>query len=235
MGSMLVGYGSFLLSNEGYRVVKPVNDYKTENAYIHKTRGDFYFRTGDKGKAIAEYKKAIEMDREDPSSRLALGLLYYHDEIYNFAYSELIAAYNKISSLYDKQDRFTLLKTLAEIRAIETYKNVNLFENRVNFRKEGIKFCKEALRLNKNSIEVSYLLGEFYYRKIENKTDDDKLARDMFLKVLELDQTHPGANIRLSELYLKHNNKEKGLFYAKKAAEADPSNMKALEIIKPHQ
>ena len=30
-------------------------------------------------------------------------------------------------------------------------------------------------------------------------------------------------------------NKEKGLYYAKKAAEADPSNQKALEIIKPHE
>lgn len=234
-GDMLIGYGNLKLSDTGFRVVQAVTDAKAENSFIYKSRGDYYYRTGDKGKAIAEYKKAIEMDSGDPAPRLALGLVYYNDEVYNFAYTELIHAYDRISSLYDKEDRFILLKSLAEIRAIEAYKNINIFDNRIKFRNEGIKFCKEALRINKNSVDVSYLLGEFYYRKIDSKTDDEKLAKDMFLRVLDLDQTHAGANSRLSELYLKHNNKEKGLYYAKKAAESDPSNQKALEIIKPHE
>jgi tetratricopeptide (TPR) repeat protein len=235
MGNMLIGYGNLKLSNEGYRVVKAVTDNKAGDSFIYKTRGDYYYRTGDKGKAIAEYKKAIEMDRSNPSPRLALGLVYYKDEIYNYAYAELIVAYNSIRSLYDNEDRFILLKSLAEIRAIEAYRNVNIFENRIKFRTEGIKFCKEALRIHKNSVEMNYLLGEFYYRRIDNKVDDEKLARDMFLKVIELDQSHSGANMRLSELYIKHNNKEKGLYYARKAAESDPSNQKALEIVKPHE
>ena len=234
-GNMLIGYGNFKLSSEGFRVVKAVTDANPGDSYIYKTRGDYYYRTGDKGKAIAEYKKAIEMDRNDPSPRLALGLVYYKDEIYNYAYAELFAAYKSIKSLYDNEDRFVLLKSLAEIRAIEAYKNINIFENRVKFRKEGIKYCKEALRIQKNSVEVNYLLGEFYFRNIDNTVNDEKLARDAFLKVIELDKSHSGANMRLSELYLKHNNKEKGLYYAKKASESDPSNQKALEIIKPHE
>ncbi len=235
MGDMLIGYGNFKLSGEEYRVVKTITDAKSGDSFIFKSRGDYYYRTGDTGKAIAEYKKAIEMDRSNPAPRLALGLVYYKDEIYNFAYAELIAAYQSISSLYDNEDRFILLKSLAEIRAIEAYKNINPFEYRVKFRKEGIKFCKEALKIHKKSVDVNYLLGEFYYRSIESETDNEKQARDMFLKVLELDANHSRANIRLSELYLKHNNKEKGLYYAKKAAESDPSNQKALEILKPHQ
>jgi tetratricopeptide (TPR) repeat protein len=235
MGNMLIGYGNFKLSDEGYRVVKTTTDHKAGDSFIYKSRGDYYYRIGDKGKAIAEYKKAIEMDRSNPAPRLALGLVYYNDGIYNFAYAELSAAYNSMSSIYDNEDKYILLKSLAEIRAIEAYRNVNLFENRVKFRKEGIKYCKEALRIHKNSVDVNYLLGEFYYRKIESTTDDDKQARDIFLKVVELNQMHAGANMRLSELYNKHNNKEKGLYYAKKAAESDPSNQKALEIIKPYE
>jgi len=235
LGDMLIGYGNFKLSNEGYRVAMAVTDNKAGDSFIFKTRGDYYYRTGDKGKAIAEYKKAIEMDRNNPSPRLALGLLYYKDEIYNFAFAELLVAYNGISSLYDNEDCFILLKSLAEIREIEAYKNYNTPENRIKFRKEGIKFCKEALRIHKNSVDVIFLLGEFYYNKLDNKTDDDKLARDMFLKVVELNQSHPRANSRLMELYIKHNNKEKGLYYAKKAAEYDPSNQKAREIIKPYE
>jgi tetratricopeptide (TPR) repeat protein len=232
LGNMLIGYGNFKLTSEGFRVVMLLTEKSPGDSFIFKSRGDYYYRPGDKGKAITEYKKAIEMDRNNPSARLGLGLAYYRDGIYNFAYTELLAAYKHISSLYDNEDRFILLRTMAEIRAIEAYRNYNIYENRIMFRKEGIKYCKEALRIHKNSVDVNYLLGEFYYRKIDDKTDDDKLARDMFLKVLELDQSHSGANLRLAELYLKHNNREKGLYYAKKAAEADPSSQKALEILK---
>lgn len=231
-GNMLIGYGNLKLSNEGYRVAMAVADNKTEDSFIYKTRGDYYFRTGDKGKAIAEYKKAIEMDRGNPSPRLALGMIYYQDRIYNFANAELTAAYKTISSLYDNEDKFILLKSLAEINGIEAYQNENIFQNRIKFRKDGIRYCKEALKIHKNSIDVNYLLGEFYFRKIEQSTDDEKLAKDSFLKVIELNSSHSMANLRLSELYLKHNNKEKCMYYAKKASEADPSNQKALEILK---
>ncbi len=235
MGDMLIGYGNFKLSDEGYRVVLPVTEQKPDDSFIYKARGDYYYRTGDKGKAIAEYKKAIESDRGNPNPRLALGLVYFNDQIYNFAYAELFAAYKSISSLYDNEDKFVLFKTLAEIRAIEAYRNANTYENRVKFRIDGIKYCKEALKIHKNSADIYYMLGEFYFRKIDSKTDDDKLAKDAFLKVLDIYGLHSGANLRLSELYLKHNNREKGLYYARKAVEADPSNQKALEIIKPHE
>jgi len=234
-GDMLIGYGSFKLAREGYRVVQVVANYNGGDAFIYKARGDYFNRIGDQGRAITEYKKSIELDMKNPAPRFSLGLIYYKNEIYNYAYAELLVAYNNIKTLYDNEDKFILLKSLAEIQEIEAYKNVNHFENRIKYRKEGIKFCKEALRINKNSIDVNYLLGEFYLHRIDNVTDDDKLARDMFLKVLELSPLHAGANIRLAELYIKHNNKEKGLYYAKKTLESDAANHKALEIIKSYE
>jgi tetratricopeptide (TPR) repeat protein len=234
-GDMLIGYGNFKRSKEGYRVVQLIENPKSGDAYIYKARGDYFSNIGDQGKAISEYKKSIELDMKNPAPRLALGLIYYKTEIYNYAYAELIAAYNNMTTLYDNNDRFILLKSLAEIQSIEAYKNVNTFENRIKFRQEGIKFCKEALKLNKNSADVNYLLGEFYLRKIEGPADDDKLAREMFLKVIELNPLHPGANLRLAELYIKHNNSEKGLYYAKRALETDRTNQKALEIIKSYE
>jgi tetratricopeptide (TPR) repeat protein len=234
-GDMLVGYGSFKLSREGYRVAQIIANDKMGDAFIFKARGDYFYRIGDQGRAIVEYKKSIEMDVKNPSPRLSLGLIYYKNEIYNYAYAELIAAYNNIKTLYDNEDKFILLKSLAEIQGIEAYKNANLFENRIKYRNDGIKFCKEALKINKDSIDVNYLLGEFYLRKIDSATDDDKLARDMFLKVVALSPLHSGANIRLAELYIKHDNKEKGLYYAKKTLESDSANQKALEIIKSNE
>ena len=234
-GDMLVGYGSFKLAKEGYRVVQVVTNYNSGDSFIYKARGDYYYRMGDQGKAIAEYKKSIELDVNNPSPRLALGLIFYKNEIYNYAYAELLAAYKHISTLYDNEDKFILLKSLAEIQAIEAYKNANSFENRIKYRKEGIKFCKEALRINEKSVDVNYLLGEFYMRKIDSATDDDKLAREMFIKVIELNPLHSGANLRLAELYIRHNNSEKALYYAKKALEYDKTNQRALEIIKSYE
>ena len=235
LGDMLIGYGSFKLAKETFRVVQEIVNEHRSDAFIYKARGDFFYRSGDRGKAILEYKKSIEMDVRNPAPRLALGLIYYQAEIYNYAYAELSVAYNNIVNLYDNDDKFTLLKSLAEIQEIEAYRNVNSFENRIKFRNEGIKFCKEALRINKNSVDVNYLLGEFYMRKIDSVTDDDKLAREMFLKVVELNPLHSGANLRLAELYIRHNNSEKGLHYAKKALETDRSNQKAIEIIKSYE
>ncbi|MCL2154636.1 MAG: tetratricopeptide repeat protein [Leptospirales bacterium] len=234
-GDMLVGYGSFKLSTEGYRVVQVVTNYNSGDSFIYKARGDYYYRMGDQGRAISEYKKSIELDVNNPAPRLSLGLIYYKNEIYNYAYAELLAAYKNIMTLYDNEDKFILLKSLAEIQAIEAYKNVNNFENRIKYRKEGIKFCKEALRINEKSVDVNYLLGEFYMRKIDSATDDDKLAREIFSKVIELNPLHSGANLRLSELYIRHNNSEKALYYAKKALEYDRTNQRALEIIKSYE
>ena len=235
LGDMLIGYGSFKLTKESFRVVQVVTNNMSGDAFIYKARGDYYYRMGDQGKAISEYKKSIELDMKNPAPRLALGLVYYKNEIYNYAYTEMMVAYNNITTLHDNEEKFILLKSLAEIQEIEAYRNVNNFENRIKHRKDGIKFCKEALAIHKNSVDVNYLLGEFYMRKIDDATDDDKLAREIFLKVIELNPMHSGANLRLAELYLKHNNKEKGLYYANKALESDRANQKALEIIKSNQ
>jgi hypothetical protein len=63
-GDMLIGYGNFKLSNAGYRVAQLVIDSGRNDSYIAKSRGDYFSRSGDNGKAIAHYKKGIESDPE---------------------------------------------------------------------------------------------------------------------------------------------------------------------------
>lgn len=231
-GYMLVGYGNLKLSNVDYRVAKAVTDPNAGEAFKYKARGDYFLRTGDKGKAIAQYKKAIEMNRNDPSARLALGMVYYNDKIYNFAYSEFIKAYQHIDSLYDNEDRFILLKSLATLCFDEAHHSNNLLETRKKFSKEGIKFCKEALRYNSHSAEINYLLGDFYYMDFEKNEDNDKLAKNAYLKALESNPSHFYANFKLAKLYREHNNNEKALMYIRKAVNSDPSNEEARELLK---
>ena len=234
-GYMLIGYGNLALSIRGYRVVQIVQDDSSRYAYINKARGDYFIKTGNRGKAVREYKKAIELDRNNPSAHLALGLIYLEDRVNNFAYSELKKSYKNIGRLYDNEDKFILLATLAKICYDETYGSYNAQKIRVRFWEEGKKYCNEALRINNKSIETHFLLGEFYYNALKRTTEKDKLARNSYLEVVALSPNHKTANYRLARLYFRHENKEKGLFYVRKAIAADPGNSEARELLKRNQ
>jgi len=231
-GDMLIGYGNFKLSNAGYRVVQLTIDSGRNDSYIEKSRGDYFTRSGDNGKAIAHYKKAIESDPGDPAPHLGLGLIYFKDAVYNFAYAELYKAYKFKDRLYDNEDKFILLKTLAEVRFIETYDNYNIPANKVKFRKEGIGYCREALRINPGSVDVNFLLAEFYYRGFEPGNGNEEDARDRYQKVLELQPLHSRANLRMANYYIRNNKTKLAHFYVKKAVEGDPGNQEALELLK---
>ncbi len=231
-GDMLIGYGNFKLSNAGYRVVQLTIDSGRNDSYIEKSRGDYFTRSGDSGKAIAHYKKGIESDPGDPAPHLGLGLIYYKDAVYNFAYAELYKAYKYKDRLYDNEDRFVLLKTLAEVRFIETYDNYNIPANRIKFRKEGIGYCREALRINPSSVDMNFLLAEYYYRGVEQGSSNDEDARDRYQMVLELQPLHSKANLRMANYCMKNNKMKMAHFYAKKAVEGDPGNQEALELMK---
>ncbi len=234
-GNMLMGYGNLKLSLEGFRVVQILRDHNSQWAFIHKSEGDKLLRNGSKGEAISAYRKALEMDSDNPEARLALGLVYFSDKIYNFAYSELKKAYDNIQRLYDNEDRFLLLSTLAELSYIEAYVNYNPAANRIRFRNEGIKYSREALKVNDLSADLHFLLGEFYYKNIDRGDGQDKEARDSYLKAVSANPGHSMANLRLASLYIKHRNMEKGLFYAGKAVDADPDNGEALELLRRHK
>lgn len=231
-GYMLVGYGNLKLSGRDYRVAQAINDPEAGESYKYKSRGDYYYRNGDKGKAIAQYKKAVELNRNDSSSHLALGLVYYDDKIYNFAYNEFKKAYDHIDNIYDNEDRYTLLKSLAELCFLEAYHSNNLIESRKKFYNEGIKYCKDALRYRGESVDIISLLGDFYYMKIDKDQESDRLAKDAYIAVLELNPMHFNANYKLAKLYMAHNNKEKALLYIRKAVMSDPSNEEASELLK---
>ncbi len=231
-GDMLIGYGNLKLSNAGYRVVQLTIDSGRKDSYLHKSHGDYFARSGDSGKAIAQYKNGIDSDPGDPAPHLGLGLIYYKDSIYNFAYAELFKAYKNIDRLYDNEDRFVLLKTLAEVRFIETYDNYNINENRIKFRKEGILYCREALKINPSSVDVNFLLAEYYFRGIVAGSSDEDDARDRYQKVVSIQPLHSKANLRLARYYFKNNKMKLAHYYATQAVEGDPANQEALELLK---
>ncbi len=232
-GYMAVGYGNFRLGSAGGRVVQLASESYSENAYIHKARGDYYANTGKEGEAMSEYKKALTLDRGHPEAHLAIGEIYMRKGMLQFAFKEFSVAYDNISRLYDNEDKFTLLKNMARIRFYEAYESYLSADLRDKYRLEGIEYSKKALEIYPESADMHYLMGVFYYRATSSKSIPyDVKARDHFLRVVELRPDHTKAYIGLSELYYRHGNMRKSRMYALKAAELSPDSQRARDMLR---
>jgi tetratricopeptide (TPR) repeat protein len=106
----------------------------------------------------------------------------------------------------------------------QVYESFTPAQLRQEYREEGIKYCKEGLRIYSESGKLNYILGMFYSRW---STPDDKAAREAFLKAVELDPSNSDAYLALSKLYYKHENFTKARSYAEKALKADARNESA--------
>ena len=227
-GKLLIGYGNLRLGGQNQRVVQLLRDSKSENAYIYKSRGDYFNRIGETGKAIREYRKAINLDRWFPDAHLELGLIYYDQGLYQYAFKEFSVGYKKINRIYDNWDKFRLLKGMLDIR----YKEVFDFDmpkaSKDRYRKEAIKLGYEALKLHQNSLHVHYYLGKFHLNKSE------KIAKDHFLKVTSINPDHKKsvtANILLARLYYSHDNITKAKKFAREALRIEPYNQRARRLL----
>lgn len=228
-GPMLVGYGNLRLAKAGNRVVQRVEEQYSKYAYIYGARGDYYKATGDDGEAIKNYKKAIELDRGNPEAHLALGLLYLKDDMLQFAFREFSEAYKSISRMYDKEDRYTLLRSMAETRYREAYFTRIPGDIRTGYIKDGLRYAEQALAMYPDSREAHFYLGIFHYR---NPDRSDVKARDHMLKVLELDPENVDACLILAELYYNHGNRKKARYFAEQALKIDGTNERARFIKK---
>ncbi len=229
LGPMLVGYGNFKFVHDRDRVVQRIEGARSKDAYIQRARGDFYRETGDDAEAISSYKSALEKDKGNPEAHMQLGIQYLKDNMLPLAFREFSEAYKNISRMYDKEDRYTLLKSLAETRYREAYYSYIKADLREKYVVEGIKYCKEALQVYPGSKDVNFFIGTFYCK---NSNPDDVLARDHLMKVVQLDPHHVDAYVMLSELYYKHRNKKKAREFSGKALEIEPEHERARYIYK---
>jgi tetratricopeptide (TPR) repeat protein len=231
-GSMCTGYGFFRLATEGNRVVQKIEDENARYAYIHKARGDYYYRTGEPGKAIREYKTAIELDHDNPEAHLSLARLYMEDNLLQYAANEFSKAYKNIKLMVDNHERYILLSSFARLRYKQVYQYELPAELRKKYIEEGITYSSMALDYKPDSVEVLFMVSVFHYK---NPDPSDVKAKEYLMKVVELDSKHAEAYTALAELYYRHKNNEKAGMYAEKALKIDPSSERARFIYKISQ
>ena len=234
-GYLLIGYGNFRNCRESDRVVQKFGERDVHLATSTSSRGDYYRVTGEYAKAIVEYQKALELDVKDPRPHLGLGLIYLKQEMLQFAFKEFHEAYKQIKYLHSNEDKFLVFQGMTEVRFKEVFEAQIPNSQREQYKSEGIKYGNEALKYYPNSVLVNYILGRFHYNSlISNNIDsneDDKKARDYFLKVVKIEQAHEGANIALAELYLRHNNTEKARYHVQKIITHDRFNERARKLL----
>jgi tetratricopeptide (TPR) repeat protein len=229
LGYMLVGYGNCRLAGVDYMVTQRVEDEFAKNAYVYKSRGDYYVNIGDYGKAITEYKKSLEMDKGSPETYIALGYVYLNQGVDRFAYHEFQEAYKRMNRLYDNEDKYLLLKGLVDVIYKEVYHTSNLNNAmKKKFISQGVTYCREALNVYKKSFEMNYYMAMFHYQGPET---DHRVAKDYFLKVIELKPDHAESYAALSNLFFMHGNKDKARMYLDKALEIDKFNPDARRML----
>ena len=202
-GPMLVGYGNLRLAKAGNRVVQRVEEQYSKYAYIYGARGYYYKATGDDGEAIKNYKKGDRTRRGNPEAHLALDYCTLKTTCCN-SRSGILEAY-RVFRECDKEDRYTLLRSMAETRYREAYFTRIPGDIRTGYIKDGLRYAEQALAMYPDSREAHFYLGIFHYR---NPDRSDVKARDHMLKVLELDPENVDACLILAELYYNHGNRK---------------------------
>ena len=235
--NMCVGYGNFRNVKQDFKVVRLSKEVSGQSAAESIAKGNFYRENGDISKAIQEYQNALKADPRSPEAHSALGYVYLERNMAQFAVKEFNEAYAGIGRVYDREDRFNLLKGCAHSRYMASF-NSELQKGsplRTKYVEEGIRFAKEAVDVYPESVEANWMLGSFYY---DRSGEDQKLdtanevkCRDCMLRVIKAKPDHVEALVILAKLYKKHRNRDKAELYASKAVAAAPQDRAVRDLL----
>ncbi len=211
--------GNIYFQNENYReaAVYYENAVKLEpaNGDYFVALAQIYARSGDRQKAGTAFDRAIELGATSPQLFLANGNMLMNlgrfeesrknlDEAIKLdpGYSE---AYNEYGNLMEQIGDFasaiTKYKQALSINPTFTKARYNLSRILIKTGKdsEAMTELETVISDSPQHAEAHYLLGELYYR-----SGNRKLARENFLKFLEIGTTNEGARkqaeARLAEL-----------------------------------
>jgi tetratricopeptide (TPR) repeat protein len=236
---MCTGYGNFRAVKQDYRIVQKTMDSRASEAYLHIARGNYSMQMNDLSEAMIHFEKAVHYDSDNPEAHTGLGYIYLEQKMIPFAIREFDAAYESRKRVYDKEDKYLLLKGCAQARYYAVFYSELVKGNPVRdkYEEQGIRYAKEAAAVYPDSVEANFYLGMFYFDKSTDaltkiETENDVKAVDTMKKVITLKNDHFEAHMVIAKIYKKHGNKDRSLYYVKKAREIDPVNADSRELEK---
>ena len=218
-----------------YKLLKLVTQYP-ESYLGHKLLGQIYEKEGGQRKAVDEYMKVIDINKQDYDS------------------------YYKVSNLLidlDKKDEATkMLTNLLNKKPDYTEATValgDLLIEQENY-KEAVTLYTEALKYNPTSYDLNYNLGivytmlndfqnaKMYYEKAAELNTiiyntkyslaeialiykELEEAEQYFLQTIEDEELCPDAYLELAKICLIRNEKEEAIKYANAAIQEEPKRI----------
>jgi tetratricopeptide (TPR) repeat protein len=163
-GNLLIGYGNFRYVKQDFRVVQRSDNDRSRYAYVHKSRGDYHYRTGDIAMAMVEYEKAVELDPANPEAHAALGNLYLKKDIIDFAAVEYSRALQAVNRMYDRFDKYLLYRGLARTAYLRHSRSPLPLNSRQRkqIATEALSWANSGLRLHGHEAEMYYYQAYFY-------------------------------------------------------------------------
>ncbi|MBW2029582.1 MAG: tetratricopeptide repeat protein [Deltaproteobacteria bacterium] len=168
---------------------------------VYKTLGYLYTEVGQIKKAIENYLKALEMDKNDPN-------LYYN-----------------LSYLYEKTGRreradFFLAKAVS-IKSDDLESRLKLAERLIQKGRyrDAEKYISQVLKRNPNSVEALLLR-----LKITERRKDKKAQKKVYKKILALDPKNDTVIYNLGVLEYETGNLEASRGYLEKFAKTHPKD-----------
>ncbi|MGQ9616718.1 MAG: tetratricopeptide repeat protein [Spirochaetota bacterium] len=170
------------------------SDELPEPSWVYKGRGDRYFRSGEYGRAIAEYKKAIIKRAQEtnetspgggyPEVHFKLAIIYKNEGLLELAMKEILVAENKKEFLQIQDEIYEIMNTKAELY---------LERGRVS----------ESMATYEQIINMDYNWEDYSKRDFTDITKDELVA---FGKNLELRSKYGKAYFSIGELKFLSNN-----------------------------
>src|SRR3990170_2817297 len=176
------------------------------DAYVRY--GNFLFRINRLSEAAIQFKKAQQLDYQNPDLKLRLGLLYLEKEEYEKAIEEFQLIL--FGSPEDERAKYYLALCYTQIGRSD----------------ESLKMIKEALKHDPDNEQIVNYLGALY-RKLNRNEEGIKLYEDFVV-------THPKSELiyySLGVSYYFIKNEDKSVLSMKKVLEINPDHADALNFI----
>jgi len=167
---------------------------------------------------VEEYKRAVELNKENVINRFNLGLAYYKEQMFDDA----IEAFKQMleTNKADVDSHKKVDATAVQIIGI-------IYYNYKNNDDEAIKYFKKAIELNPADADNYYYIGLSYLRKgdTENALQSFKASLSKGIK----DTTD--VKFRIGQIYYKKNQYSDAIKYFEDVIKEKSDHIEALELL----
>jgi Tfp pilus assembly protein PilF len=206
---------------------------KKQTADAYYKLGIFYLENGNYRQAIAEFRRALDMDPDDSNYHFSMGTAYSLEGRDEAAIEELKTAlrldpkYSEAHNIYAKKKRWA--EAIAEFKAALANPDYGRpYSPHLNlaqcYLEQGdletsIEEYREALNSKPDSEIAHSGLARLYFRKGEMD-----LAVEEYEKALKINDRQINLYYELAVVYLRKGDREKGVKNLEKVIELDPKS-----------